>query len=85
MFFHPKNLKSAMKIITHDLIFYCTQSIVCAIVDSQCLAYLGYITLSEKKNIFKQIYWLRTTDYQFRHFVNEECQKRVDIEAMIKI
>ena len=42
-----------MKIITHDLnhdlIFNCThtQSIVCATVDSQCLDYLGYITLTK--------------------------------------
>ena len=48
MFFHPKNLKSEnnnpwfkpwFNILLH------TQSIVCATVDSQCLEYLGYITL----------------------------------------
>jgi hypothetical protein len=48
MFFHSKNLKSEnnnpwfkpwFNILLH------TQSIVCATVDSQCLEYLGYITL----------------------------------------
>ena len=34
-----------MRIITPDLIFYCTQNQLCATVDSQCLEYLGYITL----------------------------------------
>ena len=47
-FYHPKNLKSEnnnpwfkpwFNILLH------TQSIVCATVDSQCLEYLGYITL----------------------------------------
>ena len=50
MFFHPKNLKSEnnnpwfkpwFNILLH------TQSIVCATVDSQCLEYLGCITLTE--------------------------------------
>ena len=54
MFFHPKNLKSEnnkpwfkpwFDILLH------TQSIVCAIVDSQCLEYLGYITLVVPKVI----------------------------------
>ena len=49
MFFHPKNLKSEnnnpwfkpwFNILLH------TQSIECATVDSQCLEYLGYITLA---------------------------------------
>ena len=40
-----------MKIITpdlnHDLIFYCTHNRLCVPqVDSQCLEYLGYITLA---------------------------------------
>ena len=48
MFFHPKNLKSEnnnpwfkpwFNILLH------TQSIVCATLDSQCLEYLGYMTL----------------------------------------
>ena len=48
MFFHPKNLESEnnnpwfkprFNILMH------TQSIVCATLDSQCLEYLGYITL----------------------------------------
>ena len=48
MFFQPKNLKSEnndpwfkpwFNILLH------TQSIVCATLDSQCLDYLGYITL----------------------------------------
>ena len=55
MFFHPKNLKSEnnnplfkpwFNILLH------TQPIVCATVDSQCLEYLGYITLSTQwKNV----------------------------------
>ena len=46
MFFHPKSendnpwFKPWFSILLH------TQSIVCAIVDSQCLEYLGYITLT---------------------------------------
>ena len=49
MFFHPKNLKSEnnnpwfkpwFNILLH------TQSILCATVDSQCLEYLGCITLA---------------------------------------
>ena len=58
MFFHPKNLKSEnnnpwfkpwCSILLH------TQSIVCATVDSQCLEYLGCITLDmfqEEKKFF---------------------------------
>ena len=31
--------------LNHDLLFYYTQSILCATVDSQFLEYLGYVTL----------------------------------------
>ena len=44
-----------MKIITHDLIFYCTHnhnSIAYATVDSQCLEYLGYITLFQGSRLY---------------------------------
>ena len=55
MFFHPKNLKSEnnnpwfkprFNILLH------TQSIECATVDSQCLEYLGYITLNNGISAF---------------------------------
>ena len=48
MFFHPKNLESENNNPWFKLWFNIslhTQSIVCATVDSQCLKYLGYITL----------------------------------------
>ena len=54
MFFHPKDLKSENNQshdLNHYLIFYCTTMIVCATVDSQCLEYLGYITLSLSSNL----------------------------------
>ena len=44
MFFHPKNLKSETNNPWFNILLH-TQSIVCATVDSQCLEYLGYITL----------------------------------------
>ena len=48
MFFHPKNLKSENNNTWFkpwfDILLH-THSIVCAIVDSQCLEYLGCITL----------------------------------------
>ena len=44
MFFHPKNLKSENNNPWFNILLH-TQSIVCATVDSQCLEYLGYITL----------------------------------------
>ena len=44
MFFHPKNLKSENNNPRFNILLH-TQSIVCATVDSQCLEYLGYITL----------------------------------------
>ena len=46
MFFHKKNLKSENNNPWFKLWFNIlqhTQSIVCAIVDSQCLEYLGYM------------------------------------------
>ena len=45
MFFHPKNLKSENNNPRFNILLH-TQSIVCATVDSQCLEYLVYITLS---------------------------------------
>ena len=45
MFFHPKNLKSENNNPWFNILLH-TQSIVCAIVDSQCLEYFGYITLT---------------------------------------
>ena len=48
MFFHPKNLKSENNnpwFKPWFNILLQTQSIVCATVESQCLEYLGYITL----------------------------------------
>ena len=44
MFFHPKNLKRENNNPWFNILLY-TQSIVCAIVDSQCLEYSGYTTL----------------------------------------
>ena len=44
MFFHPKNLKSENNNPWFNILLH-TQSIVCATVDSQCLEYLGYMTL----------------------------------------
>ena len=41
MFFHPKNLKGENNNPWFNILLH-TQSIVCAIVDSQCLEYLGY-------------------------------------------
>ena len=61
MFFHPKNMKSEnnnpwfkpwFNILLH------TQSIVCATVNSQCLEYLGYIslTLMQRCREFQEIF-----------------------------
>ena len=59
MFFHPKNLKSEnnnpwfkpwFDILLH------TQSIVSATVDSQCLKYLGYITLTSGLFVYKEFF-----------------------------
>ena len=44
MFFHPKNLKIENNNPWFNILLH-TQSILCATVDSQCLEYLGYITL----------------------------------------
>ena len=44
MFFHPKTFKSENNNPWFNILLH-TQSIVCATVDSQCLEYLGYITL----------------------------------------
>ena len=44
MFFHPKNFKSENINPWFDILLH-TKSIVCATLDSQCLEYLGYITL----------------------------------------
>ena len=43
--FFPQNLKGENDLI-HDLIFYCTNNKLCAIIDCQCLEYLAYITLN---------------------------------------
>ena len=54
MFFQPKNLKSENSNPWFKQWFNIllrTQSIVCATVDSQCLEYLGCITLKEMSNI----------------------------------
>ena len=60
MFFHPKSLKSEnnnpwfkpwFNILLH------TQSIVCATVGSQCLEYLGYITLCISRLLLKFLIW----------------------------
>ena len=46
MFFQPKNLKSENNNPCFNILLH-IQSIVCATVDSQCLEYLGYITLTK--------------------------------------
>ena len=68
MLFHPKTWK--VKIITHDLIFYCTniKSIVCATVDSQCLEYLGCITLAPGCHPPQEKWKVRATRYFERDF-----------------
>ena len=50
MFFHAKNMKSENNSPWFKLWFMLmhTQSIACATVDSQCLEYLGYITLPSR-------------------------------------
>ena len=45
MFYHPKNLKSENNNPWSNILLH-TKSIVCATVDSQCLEYLGCITLA---------------------------------------
>ena len=58
MLFHPKNLKSENNNPWFNILLH-TQSIVCATVDSQCLEYLGYITLA--------IAWSRHTEMSYNH------------------
>ena len=60
MCFQPKNLKSENNNPWFKPWFYIlldTQSIVCATVDSQCLEYLGYITLTTGSNSKSKAIW----------------------------
>ena len=84
MLFHPKNLKSEnnnlwfkpwFNVLLH------TQSIVCATVDSQCLEYLGYITLHACKKcvfLYKVTYIKVQTIYLTRLIPNIMSLKCVD-------
>ena len=52
--------------ITHYSIFYCTHNQLCATVDSQCLEYLGYISLTHISLIMSSCYFflhLGNTNY----------------------
>ena len=72
MFFHPKNFKSE----NHDPWFESwfnillhPQSIVCVTVDSQCLEYLGYITLHCDCTMK---YWFIKKEW---HSLQKNCQE----------
>ena len=69
--------------LNHDLIFYRTQLIVCATVDSQCLEYLGYITLyqgaHEKGKIYTSLQVFNLTYSMMQCYSSDKiCQKIID-------
>ena len=74
MFFHPKNLKSENNNPWFNILLH-TQSIECATLDSQCLQYLGYITLPLGWSSTRLKLIIKISNFTFGlHIGGPECQ-----------